>query len=136
MPSHIPSQPNYLDLFSGSNQGVTTDAVPAGQFAGPDLGGELVAAGLTFAGYSESQPRAGSLVPNSGRYTRSHNSWSDFSDVPPQDNLPLPAFPWNPRKLPSVAFVVPNLEHDMHSGTIQQADRWLRKYIKHYARWA
>ena len=33
-----PSQPNYLDLFSGSNQGVTNDNVPSGiPFTTPNL---------------------------------------------------------------------------------------------------
>src|SRR5882672_11552076 len=37
-----PSQPNYLDLFSGSNQGVTTDVCPL-SFSAPNLGAELIA---------------------------------------------------------------------------------------------
>ena len=41
-----PSEPNYLDLFSGSNQGVTSDACPVGPFSTLNLGGELVGAGI------------------------------------------------------------------------------------------
>src|SRR5262245_37258153 len=37
-----PSEPNYLDLFSGSNQGVTDDSCPH-TFSTPNLGGELIA---------------------------------------------------------------------------------------------
>src|SRR4051812_20748361 len=47
-----PSQPNYLALFSGSTQGVTTSACPF-NFAGPSLGGALIAAGKSFASYAE-----------------------------------------------------------------------------------
>src|SRR3954469_1569758 len=54
-----PSQPNYLALFSGSTQGVTSDGSPAAPFTAANLGGELIAAGLSFAGYSESMPAAG-----------------------------------------------------------------------------
>src|SRR5262249_17507240 len=56
-----PSQPNYLDLFSGSNQGVTDDTTPpAGSpYSTADLGGELINAGLTFGGFSEDLPSVG-----------------------------------------------------------------------------
>ena len=55
-----PSQPNYLHLFSGSNQGVTSDATPTHTpFSTANLGAELIAAGLTFVGYSEDLPIAG-----------------------------------------------------------------------------
>ena len=56
-----PSQPNYLDLFSGANQGVTDDSCPH-TFSAANLGSELIGAGLTFAGYSEDLPAAGSPV--------------------------------------------------------------------------
>jgi hypothetical protein len=35
-----PSQPNYIDLFSGSNQGVTSDVVPTTPFKTANLGAE------------------------------------------------------------------------------------------------
>jgi acid phosphatase len=35
-----------------------------------------------------------------------------------------------------VAFVIPDLRHDMHDGTIAQGDRWLRTRLGGYARWA
>src|SRR5437899_2961959 len=40
---HHPSQPNYLELFSGSNQGVQDDECPKKLFAAPSLGGALLA---------------------------------------------------------------------------------------------
>src|SRR6266481_2356328 len=52
-----PSEPNYLALFSGSTQGVTDDSCPL-TFAGANLASELLAAGFSFAGYSESLPAA------------------------------------------------------------------------------
>ena len=54
-----PSQPNYLALFSGSTQGVTSNACPQ-QFPNADnLGHQLRTAGLSFAGYAESLPKVG-----------------------------------------------------------------------------
>jgi acid phosphatase len=46
-----PGQPNYLALFSGSTQGVTDNSCPH-IFTTPNLEHALLAAGLTFAGYS------------------------------------------------------------------------------------
>jgi acid phosphatase len=55
-----PSQPNYLDLFSGSNQGVSGDSRPTSlPFTTPNLGAELRTAGFSFVGYSETLPSAG-----------------------------------------------------------------------------
>jgi hypothetical protein len=132
-----PSEPNYLALFSGSTQGVSSDSIPKQQFAGPSLGGELIAAGLTFAGYSEDLPAPGSLTETSGDYARKHNPWSDFADVPPADNVPLSSFPKKDfTQLPTVSFVVPNQLDDMHSGSVRRADQWLYKHLHRYERWA
>jgi hypothetical protein len=131
-----PSQPNYLALFSGSTQHVNGDDVPAQQFTTSSLGGQLLGAGLTFAGYSEDLPSAGSLTLKSGEYARKHNPWSDFTDVPASSNLPFSDFPNDYTKLPTVSFVVPNQENDMHTGLVRTGDRWLRDHIRSYARWA
>src|SRR5579859_3209228 len=130
-----PSQPNYLALFSGSTQGVTDDNGPI-SFPGPDLGSTLAAAGKTFAGYSEDLPSVGSLVLTSGAYARKHNPWADFTDVPSSENQPFSSFPTSYDSLPTVSFVVPNLNNDMHDGTIQQGDSWLQSNLGAYATWA
>src|SRR6185436_11376834 len=54
-----PSQPNYLDLFSGSNQGITSNGLPDSHFVTPNLGREILNAGKTFASYSEDLPNVG-----------------------------------------------------------------------------
>jgi arylsulfatase A-like enzyme len=131
-----PSQPNYLAMFSGSTQGVGSDAIPRQLFPGPSLGGALRAVGLTFAGYSEDLPGPGFMGETSGDYARKHNPWSDFADVPPEDNLPFSSFPHDFARLPTVSFVVPNQVNDMHSGTIRQADLWLFDHLRRYERWA
>src|SRR3954466_12120874 len=41
-----PSQPNYLELYSGSNQNITDDSLPGTlPFTAPNLGAELISAG-------------------------------------------------------------------------------------------
>src|SRR5581483_5469816 len=70
---------NYLDLFSGSNQGVTDDT--DARFAAPNLGSELQAAGRRFVGYAESLPADGFSGASAPDYVRIHNPWTYFADL-------------------------------------------------------
>ncbi|HEX8970797.1 alkaline phosphatase family protein [Oryzihumus sp.] len=130
-----PSQPNYLALFSGSTQGVTSDRCPL-TFSGPNLATSLHAAGRTFTGYSEDLPSAGFSGCTAGGYARKHNPWADFTTVPAAANQPMTRFPTDPARLPTVAFVVPNLSHDMHDGSVAEGDAWLAQHLGDYAQWA
>jgi hypothetical protein len=132
-----PSEPNYLDIFSGSNQGVTDDSCPH-TFSANNLGNELRTAGLSYSSYSESLPSAGSTVCTSGNYARKHNPSVNFSDLPASTNLRFSDFPTsaNYSNLPTVSLVDPNLQNDMHDGTIKQGDTWLQSNMDAYAQWA
>lgn len=130
-----PSEPNYLALFSGSTQGVIDDSCPH-TFTAANLGSELISAGLTFTGYSESMPSDGYTGCTSGGYARKHNPWVNFSNVPSASNRTFAAFPANYANLPTVSVVVPNLLDDMHDGTIAQGDAWLKNNLSGYAQWA
>jgi chitodextrinase len=136
-----PSQPNYLDLFSGSNQGVTTDNCPQ-SFSTPNLGAELIASGFSFGGYSEDMPSVGYTGCSFLDYMRKHNPWVNFDTapnaVPAASNMPFDGY-WpssNFSSLPTVSIVVPNQLNDMHDGTILQGDTWLRANIDPYVQWA
>lgn len=109
-----PSQPNYLELYAGSNEGTVQDGYPgstsepfasAPPFNAPNLGAQLLAKGLTFATFSESLPAVGSDVeafstdPAKTQYERKHNpavNWQ-AKDAPANNHLPLdlnqPFFP-------------------------------------------
>lgn len=140
-----PSQPNYLMLFSGNNQGVTNDNVPNGiPFTTPNLGNELISAGFTFAGYSETMPSVGYTGATSGLYARKHNPWVNWqgsatNGIPSAVNLPLTSFPTNFNNLPTVSFVIPNLVSDMHNGSgngpIATGDTWLQTNLDAYIQW-
>jgi len=130
-----PSEPNYLDLFSGQNQGVTDDSCPHA-FSTDNMGTELIGAGLTFGGYSEGLPSVGSTTCSSGNYARKHNPWVNFTNVPAADNLPFSSFPTNYTNLPTVSWVVPDLCNDMHDCTIATGDTWLKNNLDAYAQWA
>src|SRR5262252_7314729 len=131
-----PSEPNYLDIFSGSNQGITNDNCPVGPFSTANLGSEVIAAGKTFIGFSENLPSAGSTVCTSGAYARKHNPWVNFSNVPTASNQPFTSFPTDFTTLPTISFVIPNLNDDMHDGTIAQGDTWLKNHIDPYVQFA
>ena len=130
-----PSQPNYLALFSGSTQGITNDSCPH-TFSGQSLGSQLLAAGRTFAGYSEDMPSAGYTGCRSGDYARKHNPWVDFSSLPASVNQPLTALPNDHSKLPTVSFVIPNLCSDMHDCSVRTGDSWARDHHDGYVSWA
>ena len=148
------SQGNYFWLFSGNNQNVGfSDQVPSAAnypnypFTTSNLGEQLIKKGLSFKGYSESLPAVGSQVdfdpPN---YARKHVPWISFGNVPngttmgSSSNLRFADFPTDYSKLPTVAFVVPNLIHDMHNGKPEQSipagDAWLRDNLDGYYQWA
>lgn len=118
-----PSEPNYFSLYAGSTFGVTDDN--AHSEPDPTLATILQGAGKTFTGYIEPASPA------------KHNPWEsfpegftverDFSTFPTNNNF---------ASLPSVSFVVPDQNDDMHDGTIQQGDTWLQTNIDSYAQWA
>jgi len=155
------SQGNYFWLFSGSNQNVGFfDQVPSAAshpdypFKTSNLGEQLIKKGLSFKGYSESLPAIGSEVdldpPNCSKdaciYGRKHVPWISFANVPngttigTSSNLRFADFPSDYASLPTVAFIIPNLNHDMHNGNPAQSvpagDAWLRQNLDGYYQWA
>lgn len=130
-----PSQPNYLALFSGSTQGLISDSCPH-TYSGANLGQELIAAGKTFVGYSESMPSDGYTGCTSGRYARKHNPWVNFTNVPASANLRYTRFPTDFTQLPTVSFVIPNLCNDMHDCSVATGDTWVKNNLNGYVQWA
>lgn len=137
-----PSQPNYLWFFSGGNQGVTNDYVPNNTpFTTPNLGAALLQKSLTFGGYSEGLPSTGFQGASSGAYARKHNPWVNWqgnktNGIPASLNMPLTDFPADYSSLPKISFVIPNLNNDMHDGTIAEGDTWLQNNLDGYIQWA
>ena len=129
-----PSEPNYLAIFSGSTQGVGSDDCPL-NFSKPNLGQELIAAHKTFRGYSESMPKNGYTGCDSGPYARKHNPWVSFTNVPKSSNLVYTPAGVPGSGLADVTFVVPNLDDDMHDGTTQQGDDWLKSHLPSIISW-
>ena len=133
-----PSQPNYVALLSGSTQGVTDDSCPQNFPDQPNLARQLLDSGRSFAGYSEDLPTAGftGCLSADDRYTRKHNPWVDFANIPANANLPLSALPTDLAALPTVAIMIPNLCHDMHDCRVATGDAWAQQHLTGYLDWA
>ncbi|MBS1531990.1 MAG: acid phosphatase [Bacteroidetes bacterium] len=152
-----PSQPNYLALFSGSMQGVTGDGCLIGrQFKTPNLGAALIAKKLSFTGYAQTMPKEGFLgctyrfhnLTVGNLYARKHAPWVNWigtgeNSIPAKYSQPMTVFPKSFDKLPTVSFVVPDMDHDMHNiglpgdaAAIRRGDKWLKENLRDYAEWA
>ena len=146
------SQGNYFWLFSGDNQNVGFgDTVPVIKFETANLASQLIAIDRTFSGYSEGLPFIGSDTVATysilkykekpiGIYGRKHVPWVSFSNVPDSLNKRFIDFPLDFNKLPTVSFVIPNLNNDMHNGpdslSIPIGDEWLAENLDRYYQWA
>ncbi len=141
-----PSQPNYLDLYSGDNQAVTNDNKPASKFTTANLGYELISTSKTFITYSEGLPSVGSDIDVSGNYARKHNpsaNWmgSGTNQIPSNTNQPFTAFPSDYNNLPTVCFVIPDQCSDGHNvcaplnKSVKQYDTWVQTNLDSYKQW-
>jgi hypothetical protein len=130
-----PSEPNYIALYSGGLHGVHDDSCPH-RLAGKHLGAQLAGSGHSFRAYSEGLPGTGSTVCTSGTYARKHAPWVNFSSFKQRRHRPFGRFPDDYTKLPTVAFVVPDLCHDTHDCSLAKGNRWLKRNLGDYSAWA
>jgi acid phosphatase len=142
-----PSQPNYIALYSGSNQGVTNDNYITTKYTTANLGASLIAAGKTYKTYSEGLPSVGYDGASSGLYARKHNPAANWmgtgtNQIPNTPNQPFTAFPADFNNLPNVAFVIPDLCNDGHdvcsplNNRTLQYDNWIETRLDAYKQWA
>ncbi len=132
-----PSQPNYLALFSGATQGVGSNSCPHA-FDSDNLATALLDKGLSFVSYSESLPATGDASCMSGAYQRKHNPLVNWQGtrLPASLNMGFNDFPTDFSRLPTVSFVIPDQDNDMHDGSFDAADKWLNTHINPYVEWA
>ena len=136
-----PSQPNYLDAFSGSTQGVTDDGHYTFTSTVDNLANQLAVAGKSWRMYMQDYPvscfdgdtsTGGVDGPGvAGTYVRKHNPAISFENVrlnPTQCSNIQPLANFDPTV--NFAFVTPNLINDMHDGTIAQGDTFLRRFFR------
>ncbi|MBK8443493.1 MAG: acid phosphatase [Sphingobacteriales bacterium] len=143
-----PSQPNYIIMFSGDQQGVTNSSIPVDTpFVTPNFGAALLQAGFTFAAYSEDLPYSGYLGAfyNNNLYARKHCPWTHWqhapvNGIPDSLSMPFSYFPSNYDSLPDLCFVIPNQANDLHNNpnaaaTYQTCDNWIQNNLGSYIEW-
>jgi acid phosphatase len=139
-----PSLPNYLGIAGGTTFGILDDRSPAAHTS--DVGSatsvfdQAIAAGRTAGTYAEAMPDSCHVYDSPDRsvgtpkYAVRHNPWVYFSsgraDCLAHDR-DLSAFAHDAagNALPDVGFLVPDLDHDAHDGSLATADAWLRDQL-------
>ena len=126
-----PSLPNYLELLSGSTQGVKDDGTGY-VFAGPSLVGELAQQGITWRAYMEGMPSPCYAGAATGRYAKKHDPFMYFTsitrnpaqcaNVVPYDRLSADL---GAASAPDFMWVTPDLCDDGHDCSTATADSWL-----------
>jgi arylsulfatase A-like enzyme len=132
-----PSQPNYLALFSGSTHGITNNSCP-NILDSDNLATRLLDSGLSFASFAESLPEVGDDTCVSGAYHRKHNPVTNWQGtrLAAELNKRFVDFPQDFSKLPTISFVIPDQDNDMHDGSFEASDDWLKARIAPYSEWA
>jgi hypothetical protein len=134
-----PSLPNYLGLVSGSIYNNPSDTTPQdGTYPGPQLTDELAAAGVGWKAYMQDMPAPCDLTDQfaPGGYDVNHDPFLYFDTVrtnPAQCNrvVPYPQLTTdlNAGSAPPFLWVSPNTTNDMHNGTYQQGDAFLKTLV-------
>ncbi|MGE5548206.1 MAG: alkaline phosphatase family protein [Solirubrobacterales bacterium] len=119
-----PSQPNYIALFSGDQHGVTGNR-PV-MLTDPTLADQVEAAGGSFTGFAEDGAKT--AVQPWLSFTTTIDNGANFA------SFPTTAAGFD--SLPTVSFVAPDSQHNMHSASIAKGDAWLRDHLGAYAEWA
>jgi len=129
-----PSIGNYFMLTTG--QIVTNDDSFTRGVDADNIARELNRAGKSWKAYAESLPAVGYTGGDVLPYIKRHNPLSYFTDVVNDSSqavrlVPFSQFPADlaGNSLPNFSFVVPNVDHDAHDGSLAAADSWLQANI-------
>ena len=131
-----PSLPNYLELVSGSTQGVSGDCTITCSADAPQVVTQLESKHVGWRAYMESAPSPCYTGPSFGTYDRNHNPFvyaagivddhATCHDIVPYSQL-APAL--EKGTAPPFIWITPDVEHDMHTGSIGQGDAWLSRQL-------
>jgi phosphatidylinositol-3-phosphatase len=144
-----PSLPNYLELWAGATFGITDDGLPAAHpLTGQNLGSQLDASGIEWAGYFESLLAGEDPTVNQGprdskgsqQYQAHHNPIVYFSGYEPGRVRPYTSLfaDLDSPTPPSFALVVPDMVNDMHdpvgstsqdATAVKDGDLWIQALL-------
>ena len=137
-----PSEPNYIWMVAGENFGILNDADPNPSnviTSRSHLADQLEAKGLTWKSYQESMGAPCGLTSH-GTYAVKHNPFVYFADVNGWDGSKFaPGARCTDHvvdytqlgtdlasgQVPDYVFITPDLQHDMHDGSVATGDAWL-----------
>ena len=128
-----PSIPNYFMLTTGRLE--TLNNAFSGTISDDNVVREIVKAGKTWRSYAESLPSTGYTGGDAYPYFKHHDPFVYFSDVVGSSQasnvVPFSQFSSDlaSDSLPDFSFIVPNVLHDAHDGTLPAADQWLSSNI-------
>lgn len=144
-----PSEPNYLMLEAGkiafSDHTFTTDNPPGGDNSTSShdhIIYLLEKNNLSWKSYQEDIAGTDCPIASIGNYAPKHNPFIFFQDVsgnPPSNTNPYCIQHIRPvtelqkdlesNRVANYTFIIPNLQNDMHNGSIAQADSWLSTVV-------
>jgi len=126
-----PSLPNYMALTSGSTDGIGSDCWPC-RVAAPNLVDQLEAAGISWRAYLEGYPGRCFAGAQAGGYAAKHNPFIHYDDIAqrPSRCRNLVSFyalaaDLRSGRLPTFAWITPNLCDDTHDCPVATGDRFL-----------
>jgi phosphatidylinositol-3-phosphatase len=130
-----PSLPNYLALTSGSTHGITSDCT-ACSVAAPNIVDQLEAAHISWKAYLENAPAACFKGATAGEYAKKHSPFAYYDDVAgsPHRCNKLVGFgalasDLGHGRLPTYAWISPNLCDDGHDCGVAGGDRFLARTV-------
>ena len=133
-----PSLPNYLELTSGTNDGIRSDCSPPGKSCEAsvrNIADEIEESGRSWKEYAESMPTLCGMV-NAGEYATKHNPFVYYTDItnnPERCKIHVVPFALLQTDLSgsmaSFAFITPNLCDDMHDCSVSVGDSWLSREV-------
>jgi acid phosphatase len=129
-----PSIGNYLMMTTG--QIITNSDGYQSTITADNVVRHLLTAGKTWKAYADSLPSVGYTGGDVYPYCEHHNPLTYFSDVRNSSVQKLNLVPFTHfatdlanGTLPEYSFIVPNMLHDAHDGTLSAADNWLKTNI-------
>jgi acid phosphatase len=141
-----PSEPNYIWMVAGENFGILDDSDPGSSnhiASTSHIADQIEAAGLSWKTYQESMGQPCGLTSH-GTYAVKHNPFVYFDDINGWNgNAMSPTQRCNDHvvdyaqfdadlasgHVPDYVFITPNLDHDMHDGSIRQGDDWVAQEV-------
>jgi len=130
-----PSLPNYLALTSGSTQGVSSDCTGCHTRA-RNIVDQMEAAGISWKAYLEDQPSACFHGAGAGGYAKKHNPFIYYDDIAGSSRrckrlvgFGQLASDLRRGRLPTYAWITPNLCDDGHDCGVSGGNRFLARTV-------